>query len=97
MAGGLRAGQREGHHLPDYESLVRLHVRPTLGRTKLGTLPPPHVQTLYRKKLDEGLSPKTVKYIHTTLHRALKQAVRWGLVPRNVVSAADPPRGARQR
>jgi integrase len=25
-------------------------------------------------------------------HRALKQAVRWGLVPRNVAAAVDPPR-----
>lgn len=33
-----------------------------------------------------------MKYIHTTLHRALKQAVRWGLVPRNAAAAVDPPR-----
>jgi integrase len=33
-----------------------------------------------------------VKYIHTTLHRALMQAVRWGLVPRNAAAAVDPPR-----
>ena len=75
-----------------YASLVRLHVCPTLGRTKLSALTPAHVQGLYRQKLDEGLAPKSVKYIHTTLHRALKQAVRWGLVPRNVVAEADPPR-----
>jgi len=33
-----------------------------------------------------------VKYIHTTLHRALRQAVRWDLVPRNVAAEADLPR-----
>jgi integrase len=71
---------------------MRNHVCPALGRTKLAALAPAHVQSLYRAKLDEGLSPKTVKHIHTTLHRALKQAVRWGLVPRNVVAEADPPR-----
>jgi integrase len=75
-----------------YGSLVRLHICPTLGRTKLAALAPAHVQSLYRAKLDEGLSPKTVKYIHTTLHRALKQAVRWGLVPRNVAAEVDPPK-----
>jgi integrase len=75
-----------------YGSLVRLHVCPTLGGTKLSAITPAHVQTLYRRKLDEGLAPKSVKYIHTTLHRALKQAVRWGLVPRNAASEADPPR-----
>ena len=75
-----------------YASLVTLHLSPTLGRTKLSALAPVHVQRLYRAKLDEGLAPKTVKYIHTTLHRSLKQAVRWGLVPRNVAAEADPPR-----
>jgi integrase len=75
-----------------YASLVRLHICPTLSGTKLATLTPAHVQTLYRTKLDEGLAPKTVKYIHTTLHRALRQAVRWGLVPRNAAAEADPPR-----
>jgi integrase len=75
-----------------YGSLVRLHFCPTLGQTKLSALTPAHVQCLYRQKLDEGLAPKTVKYIHTTLHRALRQAVRWGLVPRNAAAEADPPR-----
>ncbi|HEX2107738.1 MAG TPA: site-specific integrase [Rubrobacteraceae bacterium] len=75
-----------------YGSVVRNHVSPALGRTKLAGLTPAHVQRLYRAKLDEGLSPKTVKYIHTTLHRALKQAVRWGLVPRNVAAEVDPPK-----
>jgi Phage integrase, N-terminal SAM-like domain len=75
-----------------YGSLVRNHVCPTLGSTKLSALTPAHVQGLYRQKLDEGLAPKTVKYIHTTLHRALRQAVRWGLVPRNAAAEADPPK-----
>jgi integrase len=75
-----------------YGSLVRFHVCPTLGSTKLSALTPARVQGLYRQKLDDGLAPKTVKYIHTTLHRALKQAVRWGLVPRNAAAEADPPR-----
>jgi integrase len=75
-----------------YGSLVRFHVCPTLGSTKLSALTPAHVQGLYRQKLDDGLAPKTVKYIHTTLHRALRQAVRWGLVPRNAAAEADPPK-----
>jgi integrase len=71
---------------------VKLHLSPTLGCMKLSALTSAHVQMLYRANLDEGLAPKTVKYIHTTLHRSLKQAVRWGLVPRNVAAEADPPR-----
>ena len=33
--------------------------------------------------------------MHTVPHRALEQAVRWGLVPRNVSEAVDPPRARR--
>ena len=43
-------------------------------------------------KLESGLSKRTVEYLHTVLHAALKQAVRWGLVPRNVTESVDPPR-----
>jgi len=75
-----------------YDALVKNHVCPTLGRTKLAALTPAHVQTLYRAKLEAGLAPKIVKHVRTTLHRALGQAVRWGLVPRNVAAAVDPPR-----
>jgi integrase len=39
-----------------------------------------------------GLSPRTVKYLHTTLKLALDMAVKWGAVPRNVARAIDAPR-----
>jgi integrase len=51
---------------------------------------------LYRDRLDAGLSPSTVQRVHAVLHRALKQALRWGLVPRNVSEAADPPKPQRK-
>src|ERR687897_502799 len=41
---------------------------------------------------DRGLSPRTVQYTHAVLHRALKQAKRWGMVNRNVAEDVDPPR-----
>src|ERR671921_413886 len=58
-----------------YEQMVRLHIRPVLGKVKLKNLTPAHVRGLYREKLDAGLSPRTVQYIHVTLHKALKQAI----------------------
>ena len=30
--------------------------------------------------------------IHTILHKALKQAVQWSLIPRNITEAVNPPR-----
>jgi integrase len=79
----------------DYAGHVRNHIAPELGRLKLAKLTPAHVQGLYRKKLDSGLSPRTVNYIHATLHKALEQAVRWRLVPYNVSDAATKPRQQR--
>jgi len=78
--------------LAKYQQHVRNHIKPALGRLKLATLTPAHVRGLYREKLDAGLSPRTVQYVHVTLNKALKQAVADGLVPRNVCEAVKPPR-----
>ncbi len=75
-----------------YEMLITKHVILAMGNVKISKLTPAHLQGFYRAKLDEGLSPRTVQYLHVVLHRALKQALRWGLVPRNVAEAVDPPK-----
>lgn len=75
-----------------YEELTRLHIKPTLGRLKLGKLAPGHVRGLYGEKLEAGLSPRTVNYVHRTLFKALKQATADGLVPRNVAGLVKAPR-----
>jgi len=71
-----------------YEQIVRIHLRPALGGVKLKNLTPAHVRGLYREKLQTGLSPRTVQYIHVTLHKALKQAVQDGLIPRNEATSS---------
>jgi integrase len=38
-----------------------------------------------------GLKPRTVRYVHSIVHAALKDAVRWNRVARNVADAATPP------
>jgi len=43
-----------------------------------------------------GLDRRTAYYIHTVLHRAFKDAVRWGRLHRNPTDAADPPRGGQK-
>ncbi len=75
-----------------YAVIVRRHIAPALGAIKLSALSPAHVQRLYREKLGSGLSPTTVEHVHTTISKALKQAVRWGLIPRNVSEAVVAPK-----
>jgi integrase len=79
-----------------YEQIVRIHICPALGGAKLKNLTPVHVRGLYREKLQEGLSPRTVQYIHVTLHKALKQAVQDDLIPRNATEAVKAPQVRRQ-
>jgi integrase len=74
-----------------YKGIVVNHIVPALGNVKLAKLTPFHVRCLYRDKLDAGLSPRSVNYIHVTLHKALKQAVLDGLIPRNVSEAVRAP------
>ena len=58
---------------------------------KLKRVTPAHVQGLYRSMLDCGLSTRTVQYTHAVLRRAMKQATRWGMIPRNPCDDADVP------
>jgi integrase len=75
-----------------YEQIVRVHLKPTLGRLKLKNLTPTHVRWLYREKLDAGASNRTVQYIHTTLRKALQDAVTDELIPRNMADGIKAPR-----
>src|SRR5215208_3239156 len=79
-----------------YESIVRVHLAPAIGKVKLKALTPDHVRGLYRKKLDGGLAPRTVLHIHRTLSKALKQATDDGLIPRNAAAPVKPPRPSRE-
>jgi integrase len=75
-----------------YEQLTRVHIIPTLGRVKLKNITPTHVRALHREKLDAGLAPRTVNYVHVTLSKALKDAVVDGLIPRNAAAVVTTPR-----
>jgi integrase len=103
-AGSLKLGEYLDRWLPDihntvrqrtwerYEQIVRVHIKPALGRVKLKDLTATHARGLYREKLESGSSPRTVQYIHTTLRKALKDAVSDGLIPRNVADGIKAPR-----
>jgi integrase len=79
-----------------YESIVRVHLSPALGRIRLKALTPDHVRGLYREKLDSGLAPRSVLHIHRTLSKALKQATDDGLIPRNASASVKPPQARRE-
>src|SRR3546814_10243464 len=71
-----------------YERNVILHILPVLGRTGLRRLRYQQIESLYDSLLHptsgKGLSPKTVYEIHLLIRNALADALRRGLITRNV-------------
>jgi len=86
-----------------YESYTRTHLVPAFGSITLTRLMPAHLQDLYGAKLRGGrmdgkaggLSPRTVKYLHSIMREALQHAFEQGLIYRNVADAVRPPKGTR--
>jgi integrase len=62
-----------------------------LGHVRLDKLTAQHLDRTYREWLEEGLDPSTVHHLHRVLSAALRQAVKWGLLPAAVTGRASPP------
>ncbi len=83
-----------------YRNNVELHVKPRIGHIPLQRLQPEDLDTFYAALLVDGkrngagggLAPKSVRYIHGIVRKALADAHRKGTVTRNVADLADPPR-----
>jgi integrase len=80
-----------------YSRNVRVHIKPKLGSARLQGLTPDALNAFYADRLrvgrrdGKGLSPRMVRYLHSIIHKALADALRWGYVVRNVADAAEPP------
>lgn len=79
-----------------YSYMCDKHIAPAIGDIALSTLKPQDLQHLYAQKLAGGLSARTVQLIHITLHKALKNAVKTGLLIRNVAEVVDAPKVGRR-
>ncbi len=77
-----------------HENTVRLHLIPNIGHHKLQDLTPQHVRKLLLD-LQKTQAASTVTRIRAVLNTALQQAVRDGILQRNVASLVDRPRVSR--
>lgn len=75
-----------------YRGIIKNHIDPRIGGTTLAILNPIHIQRLYADMERDGVGPRVRQLTHAVLRRALKQALRWGLISRNPCDAIDPPR-----
>ncbi len=78
-----------------YSNHITHSLTPALGRIRLAKLSPQPIQSLYAAKLAEGVAPGTVRQMHAVLRRAHGEALRLGLVPRNVATLVKVPRASR--
>jgi len=62
-----------------------------LGHLRLDKVTGQDLDRAYREWLEEGLDPSTVNHLHRVLSAALRQAVKWGLLPTAPTALATPP------
>lgn len=79
-----------------YDFLLRKYIREPLGSLKLENVKTLDIQKVYADMLAKGLSARTVRHAHTTLHNVLKQAVKWNLLQKNVTEFCELPKTTRK-
>jgi len=84
--------------------LIKLHINPTLGDKQLMKLRPADIKALYNRlekngKVDGsgGLSSQSIRHIHNILNPTMKQAVKEGLIAKNMVADVRPPKLVRTK
>jgi integrase len=89
-----------------YRACINRYIVPEVGGIAVAKLSPLMVDEMLRAlaargpaprpgqpvRPVRGLAPRTVGQVRAILRRALGQAVKWGMVARNVAALSDPPR-----
>lgn len=81
--------------LDRYRGIIRGSPVRIVGDIPLSRLTPQMIQGYLSTQLARGLSSTTVLHHYRVLRKALKHAVRWGLLTRNPADMVDPPRRRR--
>jgi integrase len=98
-------GRLKPNTAASYRAQVNSYILPRLGHVALKDVTSDMLSRFYDELLasgrrhvgsdgNAGLSSTSVRLVHVTVHRMLKDALRWGILPRNVANAAseDAPR-----
>jgi len=78
-----------------YEGIVRLHLAPTIGGIALAKLRGLHLQGLYRRLQDGGMTAAGIHKVQACAHSAFGQAVRWQMLAFNPADAVTLPKVTR--
>ena len=74
---------------------INKHTLPYIGSVPLQKLIPLQVQRMFEQLQAKKLSPRTIKYIHSTLREALQHAFKMQLIPRNPADFVTLPKQTR--
>jgi len=66
-----------------YSNNIKLHIIPGIGGNRLSILDRRIVSEFCFKLLEKGLSAKTIKYVYSTLRKALNEVVHDKIIPLN--------------
>ena len=75
-----------------YRRYTEEEILPVLGKIRLQNLQPAHIRQLYLRMQTDGKGERTIQLVHSTLHCALKQAVRERLIGYNPMDAIQRPK-----
>ncbi|WP_181281128.1 tyrosine-type recombinase/integrase [Bifidobacterium callitrichos] len=73
-----------------YETHIRCGITPAIGNVRLDRVRPSHARLLERKETEHN-SGATARLAQTVLTRALDDAVREGIIDRNLLDGLEPP------
>ena len=91
-----------------YERELRVHLKPRMDKTLLTALTTDDIQGMYtelsksgkirgkKSEEPEGLSPSSIRKIHNMMRKALSQATKQGMIPKNPVLDTKPPKVTRE-
>jgi len=88
---------RRANTYDSYETMIRLHIIPYLGRKRLDRLAVADVRRWLRDLKDAGASARTVQLSRAVLRSALTNAMTEELISRNVAALVTVPRPPRRR
>lgn len=76
---------------------ITRHLTARIGPVLIDQLRPIDLDHLYAQLRNDGLGPSSIARLHDILRAALRQAVRWDLIPTSPADRIDPPRRAKRR
>jgi integrase len=76
----------------NYRDLLKNHIIPALGTVPVASIQTIDLDRLYHALQTRGVTPSTVRHIHSVIRRAFRQAVLWGWIATNPAVNATQPR-----